>query len=150
VRFEHRLLKARKARDVLGFSTAGDLLIGFEQVKVSYVTAMKKQLFRYSPAEIEILTVRDYESHLKSFQRAGKLNFVEALVLALGFQQLSANKEAFLSAVENVTESRATLSRIRKKLMQAEIDSLFFEREAPSTHTLGELYRELECEVLAD
>jgi hypothetical protein len=43
-----------------------------------------------------------------------------------------------------------TLHRTRKKLRQAEIDALGLEQIAPSKRTLGELYRELEREVLRD
>ncbi len=154
VRFEHRLLKARKVRDVLGFGTAGDLLIGFDEVKRGYVTAMEKQLFRYSPAEIQVTTSADFESQLRSFIRHSSGSKSEAVcadayVRALGFRQLSADKEAFLRAVENLSENRMTPHRMRKKLMEAEIDALALEQIAPSKHTLGELYRELEREVLS-
>jgi hypothetical protein len=149
VRFEHRLLKARKVRDVLGFSSVNDLLVGFEQVKCGYKSAMETQLFRYSPAEVEILTVKDFEGYLKVFKEAGNPSYVDAFVRAVGFRQLSADKEAFLRAVENVSENRMTLSRTKKRLLQAEIDALALQRETTSKHTLAELYRELEREVLA-
>ncbi len=154
-RFEHRLLKARKVRDALGLSTAADLLIGFDEVKKGYVTAMEKQLFRDSPAEIISATAADYESQLRHLLRdsssaKNRPAFVESYVIALGFRQLSADRDAFLQAVENVSESRMTLHRTRKKLRQAEIDALGLEQIAPSKRTLGELYRELEREVLRD
>jgi hypothetical protein len=149
-RFEHRLLKPRKIRDTLGLSTAADLLVGFDQVAVGYKAAMEKQLFKYSPAEIEVVTMQDFERTLKVFQRAGKRYFVDAYIVALGFQQLSANKEAFLAAVISVTDSRATLSRTRKKLMEAEMDAMALQEIAGSKHTLGQLYRELERGVLGD
>ncbi len=148
VRVEHRMLKARKVRDVLGFNSVADLLVGFEQVEASYKSAMKTQLFRYSPAELEIVTVKDFESYLKVFKEAGNAAYVDAFVRAVGFRQLSADKEAFLRAVENVSDSRMTLSRTKKKLVQSEIDALALQRETTSKHTLGELYRELEREVL--
>jgi hypothetical protein len=155
VRLEHRLLKARKVRDVLGFGTAGDLIQGFDQVALRYKAAMKEQLFRYSPAEITITTAAEFETQLNLLK--GDLGsskttrcYVDSYVRAIGFRQLSADKEAFLRAVESVSDSRMTLSRTRKKLMEAEIDALCLEQIAPSKHTLGELYRELEREVLGD
>jgi hypothetical protein len=155
VRFEHRLLKARKVRDVLGFGTAGDLLQGFDQVAVGYKAAMEKQLFRDSPKEIAISTAADFEAQLTVLigdlgNRQNRPNFVDCYVRAVGFRQLVADKEAFLRAVENVSENRMTLWRTRKKLREMEIDALALEQIAPSKHTLGELYRELEREVLSD
>jgi hypothetical protein len=148
-RFEHRLLKARKVRDALGLSTAGDLLIGFDEVKKGYVTAMEKQLFRFSPVELEIMTAGDFEARLTSFQASGKKYWLAAYLEAYALQQLGSDKDAFLRAVESVTDNRMTFSRTRKKLMQAEINSFELDQLAPSKHTLGELYRELEREVLA-
>jgi hypothetical protein len=155
VRFEHRLLKARKVREVLGFGTAGDLLQGFEQVAVGYKAAMQEQLFRDSPKEIAISTAADFEAQLTVLigdlrNRQNRPNFVDCYVRAIGFRQLVADKEAFLRAVENVSESRMTLWRTQKKLREMEIDALALEQIAPSKHTLGELYRELEREVLSD
>jgi hypothetical protein len=148
-RFEHRLLKPRKVRDALGFSSAGDLLIGFDEVKKGYVTAMEKQLFRFSPVEVEIMTAGDFEARLTSFQASGKKNWLAGYLEAYALQQLGADKDAFLRAVENVTDNRMTFCRTRKKLMQAEINSLELEQLAPAKHTLGELYRELKREVLS-
>ncbi len=148
-RFEHRLLKARKVRDALGFSTAGDLLIGFDEVKKGYVTTMEKLLFRFSPVELEIMTAGDFEARLTSFQASGKKNWLAGFQEAYFFQQLGSDKDAYLRAVENVTNNKMTFSRTRKKLMQAEINSLELEQVGRSKHTLGELYRELKREVLA-
>ncbi len=149
VRFERRMLKARKVRDCLGFNSVADLLVGFEQVEVDYKSAMEKQLFRFSPVELEIMTAGDFKSRLLSFQKSGKKNYIAGYLEAFALQQMGADKDAFLRAVEDVSENRATRSKIRKKLMQAEIDSLELQQIAPSKHSLGELYRELERAVLA-
>ncbi len=132
VRFEHRLLKARKVRDVLGFGTVADLLIGFDEVKRGYVTGMEKQLFKYSPAEVEVVTMEDYACALKVFQRAGKRYFVDAYILAVGWLQISPNKEAFLAAAESVIDNRSTISQIRRKLMAAEMDAMSLQEVAGS------------------
>jgi hypothetical protein len=149
VRFEHRLTKARKIRDTLGFNTAGDLLIGFDQVKRGYVTAMENQLFHYSPSELEIRTVQDFVTDLMVLKRSGVRNYVAAFVLIKGLESLTADKEAFLAAVEQVSDNRMTLCRSKKMLREAGMDALSLQRESTSKRTLGDLYRELEREVLS-
>ncbi len=147
VRFEHRMLKARKVRDVLGFGSVADLLVGFEQVQVGYKSALEKQLFRHSPAEVELLTTRDIENELRAF--ACSRYFIQDWLLARAIAQLGEDRHAFLRAVENVSTSRKTHMRMRKKIEKMEMDALSLQLVAPSKHTLGELYRELEREVLA-
>lgn len=149
VRFEHRLLKARKVRDVLGFDTAGDLLIGFDEVERGYVTAMEKQLFRDSVAEMEIRTVQDFETDLLILKIAGIRNYVAAFISIQGLKILSSDMEALLTAVENVSDSRMTLHRTTKMLREAHMNALSLQRESTSKHTLGELYRELKRGVLS-
>ncbi len=149
VRFEHRMKTGRKVRDVLGVRTVAELLEGFEQVPVAYRSAMEKQLFRYSPAELEIRTVQDFETDLLILKSAGIRNYVTELVLVHGLKNLTADKEAFLTAVENVSDSRMTLHRTKKMLREADMNALSLQRESTSKHTLGELYRELEREVVS-
>jgi hypothetical protein len=149
VRFEYRMLTGRKLNDVLGFRTAADLIEGFDQVKPGYITAMKKQLFRFSPAELEIRTVQDFKEDLLALKRAGKRNYVAEFLLIQGRGVVAQNNEAFITAVEEVSDSRATLGRTKNMLRQAQIDALSLQRESTSKLTHGDLYRELEREVLS-
>jgi hypothetical protein len=154
VRFEHRLTKGRKVRDVLGFGTAADLLIGFDEVKKAYVTAMQKQLFRLSPAQLESAITSDWETQLihligHSSNSEMSSSVIDDLLRARGWPQVQADGDALFAAVEKFCPNRMSEHRIKKKMNQAKANAMALQQIAPSKHTLGELYRELEREVLS-
>jgi hypothetical protein len=153
VSFEHRLLKARKVRDATGLSNVTDLLDGFEQVGICYREAMKKQLFKHEPADVEVMTANHFVeqlTRLKESSAEGSTSryYVQEYLTSLAFHKLGADADAFMSAVEQVSDNRATRSQVKKKLQAARANALSMEKSLCSNRTLGELYRELEQEVL--
>jgi hypothetical protein len=154
-RFEYRLLKSRKCRDILGFRSAGDLLIGFDEVKRSYVRAMEKQLFRCSPCEFPVTTVADYELQLKALKddlgnSKNSNAWFDNFLRARGIASLLSEEGAVITAVENLCDNRMMSYRVKKKLEQAKMDALALEKVSSSKRTNADRYRELECGVLED
>lgn len=148
LRFEQRLKTGRKIRDRLGFNTVMDLLEGFEQVQHEYTAGMKNQIFRHSPADLEIELASDFLIRLENLKREGKRNPIAALLNCLALERLGPDAPAFELAVKDFTENRSTRCRVGNMLTAARMDALSLQRVTPSKHTLGELYRELQEKVL--
>jgi hypothetical protein len=149
IRFEHRMLKARKIRDAIGLANVKDLLGGFEQIEMGYNKAMRKRLFHYSVAEVEAVTSRSLAEQLIHLRDSGSRYFLRDFLTALGAAEMAGNMEALLNAVETVTDSRATYHRTRKQLDNAQHQALRLQNSKYSRRTLKDLYQELERGVLA-
>jgi hypothetical protein len=149
IRFEHRMLNARKVRDASGLSNVKDLVSGFEQVEACYSAAMRKQLFHYSASELEAVTARSLAEQLTHFRDSGSRYFLRDFLVSLGAAQMAGNMGALLEAVEMVTDSRATYHRTRKQLDHAQHQALTLRSSTHSRRTLKDLYRELEAGVLS-
>jgi hypothetical protein len=148
IRFEHRMLNARKIRDASGLSNVKDLVSGFEQVEACYSAAMRKQLFHYSASELEAVTARSLAEQLQHFRDSGSRYFLRDYLVSLGAAQMAGNMGALLEAVEMVTDSKTTYHRTRKQLDNAQHQALTLRKSTHSRRTLKELYRELEAGVL--
>jgi hypothetical protein len=150
VRFEHRMLKARKIRDVTGLATVSDMLSGYEQIKAGYVDAMRKQLFKRSPAEVSVLTEGEMVTQLERLKASGKRYYLREYLMAAAVGRMENDFDALVSAVEKVCDSRMTALRLRNQLDQARMDALALRASAGCSQTLGELYRELERKVVGE
>jgi hypothetical protein len=149
IRFEHRMLKARKIRDSVGLCNVNDLLTGFEQIEAGYNKAMRKRLFHYSVAELEAVTSRSLGEQLQYFKDNGSRYYLRDFLTALGAAQMAENVAPLLQAVEIVAESRTTYHRARKQLDSAQQQALTLQSSNYSRRTLKDLYQELEQGVLA-
>jgi hypothetical protein len=150
VRFEHRLLKARKIRDSIGLSSVSDLLSGFEQVREGYAKAMRQQLFYHSPEEVQALTVQGVAEQLEHFKATGSRYYVRDYLVAQGVARMAESMDTLLLAVESVSDSRMTLYRARKQVDTAQFDALAMLCSSHSSRTLKDLYNELECAVVGE
>lgn len=155
VRFEHRLLKSRKVRDVLNFGNVTEMMEGFEQIGVGYRAAMEKQLFKNSPEEMQVMTAQTIANELTRLRasraRVGAASgsrWLNDWLVAYAIHQLGADADALLLAVEQVAENRMTANRLRKKIETARLDALSMAKSGCSKRTLSDLYREMEQQVL--
>jgi hypothetical protein len=150
IRFEHRMLKARKIRDVTGLATVNDLLSGYEQVRAGYVASMKKQLFNNSPDDIRVLTSEGIAGELRLHKASGVRNWCHEYLITQALARVAGDYDALIAAVEEVSDNRMMALRLRKQLDKAHINALEARDSVVSGHTLGELYRELEREVIGE
>jgi hypothetical protein len=148
VRFEHRMLKARKIRDSIGLSSVRDLIGNYDQIKAGYEAAMRKQLFCYSAGEIETITAKSIGEQLQHFRATGSKRWLNDYFVALGIAQMAGSMDALLSAVQMVNADPKTLYRLRKQLNNAENQALLLRDSPHSKRTLKDLYHELERGVL--
>jgi hypothetical protein len=148
IRFEHRMLKAKKVRDVLGMKSVSDLLDGYDHVRDTYHRVMEKQLFKGSVAQAQVMTVQSIEHQLESFRMRGDRYWFQSYLNAVAMDTLSPDVEALLQALANVSGDTKMVSKIRRQIDQLRLDASALRAVAPSRRTLGELYMELKSGVL--
>jgi hypothetical protein len=148
VRFEHRLLKARKVQNALGMKTVSDLLSDFGHVEKCYVAAMQKQLFKLPVADVQALSSRGLAEQFEVFKELHPQSWLAAWLKAQGVASVLDDKTALLDAVAAVAGNKMTVSRLKRQLLKVEADAMTLRAAAPSRRSAGELYRELEEKVL--
>jgi hypothetical protein len=152
IRFEHRMLKSRKVRDALNFRNVTDLLESYDSIVSSYQQTMKKQLFRYEPAEVETIMASEIEAEMRWFKGKYGRESLSLYLKCYGLHSLlqKTEMETILGVVEKVYDSR-----LKKSRMKAELTKMRFETQAmrvlgPSKRTTGQLYAELREKVLGE
>lgn len=148
IRFEHRLLKARKVRDTLSMATAGDLLSDLAHVETTFKANLEKQLFSKSVSDVEAFLEVELENQLRFFCERGDRFWFQSWLSAVALRGLAVDSELILSAVGKVTNHRSTQLRIKRQLEAAKMDAMQLELSANPKRTLAELYTELQSKVL--
>ncbi len=150
VRFEFRMLKARKVQDMLGMRSAADLLNGYDHVRTVYQQHLHKQLFQRSISDVAMLTARQFEEQLRYYKDdLGKRFWCNDYLMAAGMRVLAADADALKQAAKKVSGNRVTAARVCRQIEAARLDAVALEIIAPSKRPLGELYGELKSKVLA-
>lgn len=150
IRFEHRLLNARKVSDTLGVTTLADLWEGYDAVEQHYLRTMEGQLFRYEPGEVEVLCANQLREELKRFRGVYGRQFRARFLKTYGLKYLLqlADMKTIREAFCEVQGNRMARRRIEKELEGIRLDFSMANRERVSQKTLGSLYRELKRKVL--
>jgi hypothetical protein len=150
IRFEHRMLKSKKVRDVLNFRNVADLLESYDTIARAYQETMAKQLFRYEPAEVETIVVSQIESDMRFFKGKYGRNSLSLYLKCYGLHSLLVltEMEVILRAVENVFDDRKKKSRMKAELTKMRFDTQSMRVLGPSKRTTGQLYQELREKVL--
>jgi hypothetical protein len=150
IRFEHRMLKSKKVRDALNFRSVADLLESYDSIASSYEQTMKKQLFRYEPAEVETILVSEMEAEMRFFKAKHGRKSLSLYLTCYGLHSLLqlTNMETILCAVERVYDSRMQKSRMKAQLTKMRFETQAMRVLGPSKRTTGQLYAELREKVL--
>jgi hypothetical protein len=150
IRFESRMLKSKKVRDALNFRSVADLLESYDSIASSYQQTMKKQLFRYEPAEVETIVMSKIEADMRFFKEKYGRNSLSLYLKCYGLHSLLllTEMEVILCAVENVFDDRKKKSRMKAELTKMRFDTQSMRVLGPSKRTTGQLYQELREKVL--
>jgi hypothetical protein len=150
LRFEFRMLKARKVQDMLGMRSAADLLNGYDHVATVYQQHLHKQLFQRSVSDVAMLTARQFEEQLRYYKDdLGKRFWCNDYLMAAGMRALAADADALKQAAKKVSGNRVTAARVCRQIEAARLDAVALEIIAPAKRPLCELYDELKSKVLA-
>jgi hypothetical protein len=150
IRFEHRMLKSKKVRDALNFRSVADLLESYDTIASSYEQTMRKQLFRYEPAEVETIMASEMEAEMRFFKEKYGRNSLSLYLKCYGLHSMLqlTNMETILGAVESVFDCRMQKSRMKAELTKMRFDTQAMRVLGPSKRTTGQLYDELRQKVL--
>lgn len=150
VRFEYRLKKPRKIRNVLSFDTVGDLKREYGRLMETFIFSMSSDLFKYKVGDIEVLCGNVIEDTLKTFKKHYGGYYRSKFLKAVGLLKLleMANYNTIQDAFCNVLDNRMSKTRIVRELEQARMDSSFLLQDKGSIKTYAQLYEELRVKVL--
>ncbi len=150
LRFEFRMLKARKVQDMLEMRSVADLLDGYDHVRTVYQQHLHKQLFQRSISDVAVLTARQVEEELSYYKDTlGRRFWLNSWLMAAGMRAVALDADALKQAVKNVAGNRVTAARACRQVEAARLDAVALEVIRPSKRPLGELYGELKSKVLA-
>jgi hypothetical protein len=149
IRFEHRMLKAKKVRDTLEMRTVADLVGAPDHVRDTYRKVMEKQLFKLSVAEVEVFTPSQMESLLQATRDSGSRDYFLKSLAVLAIAAGAVDVEALCKASDNIAPSRMAALRHRRLMKRAQLDAAALQKSEPSRRTLSELYSELQRGVLS-
>ncbi len=152
IRFEHRMLKSKKVRDTLSFRNVTDLLENYDTIASTYQQTMKKQLFRYEPAEVETILASEIESDMRFFAAKENRESLSSYLKCYGLHCLlqRTTMETVLCAVEKVYASRMQKSRMKSQLTKMRFEGQAMRVPGPSKRTTSQLYQELREKVLGE
>ncbi len=151
IRFELRALQSRKVRSAYGFNTVADLLEGYDHIRAVYQQTMKKQLFRYSGPEIEVISAHDLQTECMLYADTYGRNWLQQYLEHRGLNDLLrvTNMDTFLGVLDNMEQNRSKKSRMKKALKEAQFASEAIKPAWTSKRTNIELYNELQEKLLA-
>jgi hypothetical protein len=149
LRFEFRMLKARKVQDMLEMRSVADLLDGYDHVRTVYRQHLHKQLFQRSVSDVAMQTARQFEEQLSHYKDTlGRRFWIRDYVMAVGMRAVAADVDALKQAVKKVSGCRVTAAKACRQIEAARLDAVALEIIAPSKRPLCELYDELKSKVL--
>jgi hypothetical protein len=151
IRFEHRMLQSRKVRDALSFANVKELLDDYDRIGVVYRETMKKQLFKYSAPDVEVLFASELEADMRFYQAHYGARWFQKYFMDFGMFSLlqKTNVETLIGVVDKVVENKMKKSRLKRDLQKVRFASAALSLVPASSRTNGELYRELQEKLLA-
>lgn len=146
VRIENRLLKKRKIRNSLGFTKVFDLKNDMKLLKDNYLSEVTKDVFRYEPGEIEILTGDMLQKEMTLFKEQFGLRWNQKFLKMYGLAYLLkvANIETISAVYLAVSENRMKHSRVMRELKELRMNlELIRKNHLLTDRTNKSLYYEL-------
>jgi hypothetical protein len=149
MRIENRLMNKRKINDSLKLLTVNDLVRNLPAIRDNYRDLINKNVFRYEPDEIEIMTKKDIIGRMESFKANGNKRWFYDFVFYHGIHYISTiiDFETLVRALEEVVENRMKKSRILKKIEDSRLNNKFVSKST-SGKTYATLYNELKNKFL--
>jgi hypothetical protein len=149
IRFEHRMLKAKKVRDTLEMRTVADLVSAPDHVRDTYHKIMEKQLFKLSVEEIEVFTSSQVENLLRATCDSGHRDYFLKSIAALAIAAGTVDVEMVCRASDRMAPNRMAALRHRRLMRRAQMDAAALQQVGTSRRTLSDLYSELQRGVLS-
>jgi hypothetical protein len=151
IRFEHRLLKAKKVQTALdGIRTVRDLFDGYDVLQANFQKSMQSQLFRYDVGQVETITAGMLEDDMRYFAENYKERWFSQYLRTFGLYHLLQRTqiETVRRVIDNFSSDRKKAWRVAKEMEELQMQTMKMKTVAPSVRPLSELYNELRVKVL--
>jgi len=157
-RIEHRLLKGRKIKSVLGMERARELVLNYDDLGDYFRETLKGNLFRYDVGEIQYMTEDKLMAELTYFVDSYGNKGLNKFIMAKGVESLykTVNPEVFRKVLRDVLSKNLGKDSVRKKIGRADVemervltDLEMIGVDAESLKPISELYLELMNKILA-
>ncbi len=148
IRFEQRFKTGAKVKDYLGIPNALELANNLDHVAARYKDSLETYIFKLDTFDFKSTSKQQFVDELNFFKGSSRFGVSSYLELC-GYRGISNSEDAFLEAVAEVYENRATISNAKKKLHALKIQAMSLETPAKNCKTSGQLYEELKNKVLS-
>lgn len=148
VRCEIRLMRTRKVMDETDFMDAGDLLYRYDEIYGYYCNKLKKNIFKYSVSEFEVLLKEEVKTRLNYFKTHYKRNWVNEFVKTFGIAMIDRviGLRVFELALKETSAKRNTIHYVRKNYNKKIFENSLFGGGLNSADLYNELKYKL-CEA---
>lgn len=155
IRFEDRLMQAKKIVPALGVSTVKELIKDYGILQAYYNKTMSENLFKYKGNDLPLTTTEQLEYQVEYFMDRYKRDWLSRFLITLSASD-RIKQDRYLSAIKNVLKRRGESSntikvkvhRTKKKLQQFRLDTVLSKRSGAKDKTVMVLYKELKEKVL--
>jgi hypothetical protein len=148
LRFEQRFKTGAKVKSYLGMTYVEDLLDNLDHVANRYKDSMESNIFKLDTFEFESTSKQQFVDELTIFKGSGRFGVSNYLELC-GYRGISNSEDAFLEAVAEVYDNRATYYNAKKKLHALKMQAMSLETPVKNRKTSSQLYEELKKKVLS-
>jgi hypothetical protein len=157
MRFELRLLNKKKVEKIVGFSRAGELSQGWEELKRASIEQWEKSLFRYSVGEVQVMAQSQLMGILSTFESRYGSQYFSHFIKAMGALSIAEqvgieNAKQAVEKFEQVRTGDFELARKKAEQQRRSLKKFYTEikmltEEAAEEKTLQILYEELRGKI---
>ena len=150
-RFELRFKNAAVTKEMLGFSTAGELLNNLDHAQEVYNCELVKNLFRLVPGEVSVLAASQLEKEMRLFKDSGGARWLSSYQKALGAERiLQYGEEAIKRSLEDLGSNRMQSWRLLSQVKRDHAKLELLRKDEGAVKSLADLYTELKQLVLGE
>lgn len=148
VRCEIRLMRTRKVSDETGFTDVADMMDKYEEVSELYRVKLKKNIFKYSVSEFEVLLKEEVKTRLNYFKVHYNRNWVNEFIKTFGIVMIDriVGMKVFELALKETSAKRNTVHYVRRNYNKKLFENSLFTSGVNSADLYNELKYKL-CEA---
>jgi hypothetical protein len=152
-RFELRMMNKRKIWTTAGLLNVGDVEKEWDRQSELYNGYMGQTLFRWKPADIEMLSVKNLERAVEFAKVRYGRYWLREMLATFGVQKILEFADMgtvvdVLSAHMSALGQRKARHNVRKILTQKTVDLSMMERRKVNAQPVAEMYQELHAKVV--
>jgi len=150
IRFEYRLLRSKKVKNIIGANKLIDLLDSYNLLEDVYQKALKKTIFSHSVSDVETMVNIQLKEELNLYKNTCGVRWFNSFLKSKGIETLLKHHDldSLDSIFSDVFENRTKKSRAMNLISTEMLKIKMIAKEKRSNVTFAELYSELKGKVL--